>query len=89
MTTLAAELSAAEHEHDSPKTAAEHRLAAAWAEVLGISKEQIGRRDHFFEMGGTSLAALRLVVALNRAVSFRDLVGHPVLADQAALIDGR
>jgi len=57
--------------------------------VLGIPKDQIGRRDHFFDLGGTSLSALKLAIALNRAVSFRDLAGHPILADQAALIERR
>jgi hypothetical protein len=55
--------------------------------VLGILKDQIGRRDHFFESGGTSLSAVRLAVALDRAVSVEDLTTHPILADQAALID--
>jgi hypothetical protein len=64
-------------------------VAAAWAEVLGIPEDRIGRRDHFFDLGGTSLSALKLAIALGRAVSFRDLTGHPILADQATLIDGR
>src|SRR5438445_686600 len=67
----------------------EHRLAAAWAEVLGIPKDQIGRRDHFFDLGGTSLSVLKLAITLDRAVSLKDLTGHPILADLATLIDGR
>jgi amino acid adenylation domain-containing protein len=89
LTALAGELDVAEQDHDGPSTATEHRLAAAWAEVLGIPTDQIGRRDHFFDLGGTSLSALKLAIALDRAVSFRDLTGHPILADQATLIDGR
>src|SRR5437764_978950 len=49
LTALAGELDVAEQSQDGPGTAIEHRLAAAWAEVLGIAKEQIGRRDHFFD----------------------------------------
>src|SRR6266566_3624922 len=86
---LAGELDVAEPRHEEPGTATERWLAAAWAEVLGIPEDQIGRRDHFFELGGTSLSALRLAIALDRAVSFKDLTAHPILADQAALIDGR
>src|SRR5213596_2396104 len=89
LTALAGDLDVVEQDHDGPSTATEHRLAAAWAEVLGIPKEQIGRRDHFFDLGGTSLSALKLAIALDRAVSFRDLAGHPILADQAALIERR
>ena len=64
-------------------------LAAAWADVLGIPKDKIGRRDHFFDLGGTSLSAVKLVISLERAVSLKDLTGHPILADLATLIDDR
>jgi amino acid adenylation domain-containing protein len=86
LTALAGELDVAEQSHERPSTATEHWLAAAWAEVLGIPTDQIGRRDHFFDLGGTSLSILKLAIALDRAVSFKDLIGHPVLADQAELI---
>jgi aryl carrier-like protein len=89
LTALAAELDGAEQKHEAPATATEQWLAAAWADVLGIPKEQIGRHDQFFDLGGTSLSALKLVIALDRAVSFKELAAHPMLADQAALVDGR
>ncbi len=89
LTALAAELGVAEQDRDEPNTETEHRLAAAWAEVLGVPADQIGRRDNFFDLGGTSLSGLRLAIALDRAVSFKDLTGHPILADLAALIDSR
>ncbi len=89
LTALAAELGVAEQDRDEPNTETEHRLAAAWAEVLGVPADQIGRRDNFFDLGGTSLSGLRLAIALDRAVSFKDLAGHPILADLATLIDSR
>jgi len=88
LTALARELDVAGQDHDGPSTATEHRLAAAWADVLGIPKDKIGRRDHFFDLGGTSLSAVKLVISLERAVSLKDLTGHPILADLATLIDG-
>ena len=51
--------------------------------------DQVGRRDHFFDRGGTSLSAVKLAVALGRAVSSKDLLQTPVLADLAELLDGR
>ena len=57
--------------------------------MLGIPKAQIGRRDHFFELGGTSLSALKLAITLERAVSFKDLINHAILADLATLVDDR
>src|SRR5205085_2066079 len=89
LTALAVELDAVEPTRERPGTATEDWLAAAWAEVLGIPKNQIGRQDHFFDLGGTSLSALKLVIALDRAVSFKELRTHPILAAQAALLDAR
>jgi amino acid adenylation domain-containing protein len=89
LTALAGELDVAEQDRDGPSTATEQWLAAAWAEVIGIPKDRIGRRDQFFELGGTSLSALRLAITLDRAVSFKDLADHPILADLATLVDDR
>jgi amino acid adenylation domain-containing protein len=72
-----------------PVTAAERRLADAWAEVLGVPADRIGRLDHFFDRGGSSLSAVRLAIALDRAVTLQDVVRHPVLADLADLLDRR
>ncbi|MFC5994750.1 amino acid adenylation domain-containing protein [Pseudonocardia hispaniensis] len=79
----------AEGGHDAPRTPTEHRLAAAWAEVLGIAAGQIGRRDNFFDRGGTSLSAVKLAIAMNREVSLKDVTRCPVLTDLAGLVDGR
>ena len=89
LAALAAELTVAEQEREPPSTPTEQWLAAAWANVLGIPQEQIGRRDRFFDLGGTSLSALQLLIALDRALSFKELVAHPSLADQAMLIESR
>ncbi len=87
LAALASELDVAEQNHEGPNTATERRLAAAWAKVLGIPKEQIGRRANFLDLGGTSLSAVKLVIALGRTVSLKDIFAQPVLAEQAELID--
>jgi amino acid adenylation domain-containing protein len=84
---LAGALDVAERGRALPETATERRLADAWARVLGISRDRIDRRDHFFDLGGTSLLAAKLAIALGRVVSIRDITGHPILADLAARID--
>ena len=71
-----------------PGTPTEQRIAAAWAAALGRPPETIGRDDHFFELGGGSLSALRVVAALGGLVSLDALLRAPVLADLAALTDG-
>jgi Phosphopantetheine attachment site len=54
-----------------------------------VPAEHIGRETSFVEAGGTSLSAVRLAAALDRAVSLRDIARTPVLADLAALLDQR
>jgi amino acid adenylation domain-containing protein len=85
---LAVELEVAA-EYSAPRTPTERRLAAAWSRVLGIPENQIGRQDSFFDKGGNSLSAVKVVIALDRAVSLKDLTRHPMLADLAATVDGR
>ncbi|MBT2454427.1 amino acid adenylation domain-containing protein [Streptomyces sp. ISL-86] len=75
--------------HTGPATATERRLAMLWAEVLGVPLERIGRHDSFFALGASSLAAVRVIVRLDRALSLKELVAHPVLADLAGVLDDR
>ena len=90
LVALAAELGDGDVTNDEePRTPTEYRVAAAWATVLGIPEHRLGRHDHFFDRGGSSLSAVKLAVALHRAVSLVDVTRHPVLADLAALIDRR
>jgi len=89
LTALADELGTAETDYLAPNTPTEQQLAAAWANVLGIAPDQIGRHDNFFDLGGTSLSAVKLAIALDRTVSLKELTCHPVLADMAGLADGK
>lgn len=70
-----------------PRTGTERRLATAWAEVLNLPPQRIGRDDDFFGLGGSSLAAVRLVVKLDGAVSLSTLVQHSSLRALAAALD--
>jgi amino acid adenylation domain-containing protein len=87
LTALAGTLGHAEGAYVAPNTPTERRIATAWAEVLNVPLERIGRRDDFFHLGGTSLAAVRLVVKMDRLFSLKQLVTEPVLADLAARVD--
>lgn len=70
-----------------PRTPTEQRIAAAWAAALNRPVEEIGGDDHFFEIGGGSLTALRVVAGLEGFISLLDLLNHPVLSDLAAVVD--
>jgi amino acid adenylation domain-containing protein len=50
----------------APQTPLEEKVAAIWAEVLGV--ESVGRADNFFDVGGHSLSGLRLVNQLREAL---------------------
>jgi len=89
LTALAGQLDVVDASYEAPKTPTEQRLAAGWAKVLSIPQQQIGRRDHFFDRGGTSLSAVKLAITLDRTVSLKEVTAHPILADLAGVVDGR
>jgi amino acid adenylation domain-containing protein len=54
----------------APRTGAERKVAAVWAEVLGV--ESVGAHDRFFDLGGHSLLLVRVQARL------REAFGQPV-----------
>jgi hypothetical protein len=50
--------------YSPPRTPSETVIAGAWAQALGVPR--VGRNDGFFELGGDSLTAGRLVGRLGR-----------------------
>ena len=83
---------AAGTEHVAPATATERQVAAVWSEVLGADAGRIGARDDFFALGGHSLLVTRAIARLREAfhcdLAVRLFFDRPVLAEQAAWIDG-
>ncbi|MFH7599304.1 amino acid adenylation domain-containing protein [Streptomyces racemochromogenes] len=72
-----------------PATDTERRLAELWSTALKVPVHRIARDAHFFELGGTSLTAVRLAIGLERLVTVVELATHPVLADLAEFLDRR
>jgi amino acid adenylation domain-containing protein len=72
---------------EAPATATEQQVVALWADVLKIPPACIGRTSRFTELGGTSLSAIRLAIALDRAVTVKELAHTPTVAEVAALLD--
>ncbi|MFE3194159.1 non-ribosomal peptide synthase/polyketide synthase [Nocardia sp. NPDC059240] len=72
-----------------PETAGEALVAAAMAEVVGC--ERVFADSDFFELGGTSLSATRLVAALaaatGRQVGVRAVFDHPTPEQLARVLD--
>lgn len=76
-------------EFAAPKTEIERQLALLWGEMLEV--EPVGVRDSFFDLGGTSLAAVRLVERMRREldvdVSVTRLFEEPTIAGLVASLD--
>ena len=75
-------------QYEPPQGPIETALAEIWADLLKL--DRIGRHDHFFELGGNSLTALKLVQRLQERhwhAEPRAVFMQPVLADLAASID--
>lgn len=81
----------ASREITAPTTTTERHVAAAIAEVLDVDAERISVDDDFFELGGNSLMAMRLLSRLNRAfgatLGIRALYGASTLNDIAANLE--
>ncbi|MEV0001820.1 amino acid adenylation domain-containing protein [Micromonospora sp. NPDC050980] len=73
-----------------PRTEVEATLAKLWAETLRL--DRVGVHDDFFDLGGHSLAIVRLAARacdLGLPLGVADLVEHPTVAALAAAIAGR
>lgn len=72
-------------EYVAPRTDTERAVAAVFAEVLGA--DDVGRDHTFFELGGDSLSATRVIARLGSAVSLAALFDAPSVAAIAGAID--
>ena len=77
--------------YQSPRTMMEQALAGIWAEVLGM--EKVGVHDNFFDLGGHSLVAVRLVNLIKRKIGRTVRIAHiyqaPTVERMASILDAR
>ena len=73
--------------YTAPETPLEEEFCAQYAEILGM--ERVSATDSFFEIGGTSLTAARVIMyAMNKGypIAYQDVFNHPSPRQLAALI---
>ncbi|MEN8512464.1 amino acid adenylation domain-containing protein [Burkholderia sp. RS02] len=75
-------------DHVAPDNALEAQLTAIWQEVLG--KARISTTANFFELGGNSLSATKVVARIRRdlhaKLEIRSLFAHPTISSLAKRI---
>src|SRR5260221_2178558 len=73
----------------APTNETEAKLAAIWQDLLGL--ECVGINDNFFEIGGHSLLAMRVISVIRRELnvelSIRNLFVYPSIIDLGAYLD--
>ncbi|MFQ5852527.1 MAG: amino acid adenylation domain-containing protein [Candidatus Binatia bacterium] len=72
----------------APRTPIEEELAKIWAEVLSL--DQVGIHDNFFDLGGHSLAATRVISRVIKTfkveLPIRSLFESPTVAEMVVVI---
>lgn len=87
------DVDAVQLEYEAPATIQEQHVVDLWRDALGadtLGSHRIGRHDHFFDLGGTSLQAIDLVSVLERKYHTKfasnTLMQHPTVAQLGALL---
>ena len=83
------EFTAAEREYIAPETEIEAKLCGKFAEILSL--DRVGATDNFFEIGGTSLSATKVVMyALTKGynIVYKDVFDNPTPRELASFIGG-
>jgi len=72
-----------------PRSPVEVELAKIWCEVLSL--DQVGTRDNFFDLGGHSLSATRIISRITRTfgseLAVKALFESPTVAEMALIIE--
>ncbi|WP_241386850.1 non-ribosomal peptide synthase/polyketide synthase [Rhodococcus sp. CH91] len=73
----------------APRTPTEQLVATVYADLL--DRTEVGADDHFLDLGGSSLLAMRVAARLAAAtgteLGIREVFDHPIVTDLAAHLD--
>lgn len=74
----------------APTSEAQRAVQGLFSDIFTPPRESISVSDDFFELGGDSIMAMRLVANARRkgiSVTVADVLSHPILSDLAGTID--
>ena len=81
--------SASDETKRQPATVAESCLQRLWAQVLRLPLDRVGADDNFFQLGGDSIAAMRLVASARSegisSLTVAEIFRLPSLSEQAQM----
>ncbi|OCL10211.1 nonribosomal peptide synthase-like protein [Glonium stellatum] len=72
-----------------PPNLVERKLLSLWSELLDMVEDSIGKDDSFFQLGGDSIIAMRLVGAAREeglSMTVADVFRNPTFADMARVV---
>jgi acyl carrier protein len=76
----------------APSTETEKKLVKIWSEVLGEDESTLSIKADFFDLGGNSLKAIRLITKIHQSLNIRlvisDLFFNSDLESIARMLDG-
>ncbi|CAM1365647.1 hypothetical protein TSEDIMI_310009 [Tenacibaculum sediminilitoris] len=76
--------------YEAPEGAIEESLSLIWSSLLSVPSTSIGRKDSFFDLGGSSLKAMQLITQIYKKhdvqLSVGEIFNYPNLKAQALLI---
>jgi amino acid adenylation domain-containing protein len=77
--------------YEPPASPTERAVAGIWAQVVDMPAERIGRQTHFFDIGGHSLSAMRVLARIKDLfqveLGLSEIFDEPRLESIAAAID--
>ncbi|MEV4439750.1 amino acid adenylation domain-containing protein [Streptomyces sp. NPDC049577] len=80
----------APEEGDEPEGLLQEWIAGLWTDLLGT---RVGARDNFFESGGNSILAIRMIAAIQAefdvTLPVREVFAHPTVARLADAVESR
>ncbi|OUM57547.1 hypothetical protein PIROE2DRAFT_17434 [Piromyces sp. E2] len=78
-------------EYIAPETEIEKTLCSIYSKIFNINYNDVGRLSDFFEMGGNSFNAIKVIAEINNTfnikIKIRDIINHATVKDLASFIE--